>query len=72
MELCPPLHLGVVAIEKEDFGSHSTKIANFILLLMSNSATNEDWYAIKQKKKRNFFSAVYLKSIKHNKYVFFF
>ena len=29
MELCPPLHLGVVAIEKGAFGSPSTKVANF-------------------------------------------
>ena len=29
MELCPPLHLGVVAIEKGAFGSTSTKVANF-------------------------------------------
>ena len=28
----PPLHLGVVAIEKGDFGSPSTMFANFILL----------------------------------------
>ena len=26
-----PLHLGVVAIEKGDFGSSSTKVANFTL-----------------------------------------
>ena len=29
MELRPPLHLGVVAVEKEAFGSSSTKVANF-------------------------------------------
>ena len=29
----PPLHLGVVAIEKEAFGSPSTKVANFTYLL---------------------------------------
>ena len=29
----PPLHLGVVAIEKGAFGSPSTKVANFIFLL---------------------------------------
>ena len=29
MELRPPLHLGVVAIEKGAFGSPSTKVANF-------------------------------------------
>ena len=32
MELRPPLHLGVVAIEKGAFGSPSTKVANFTLL----------------------------------------
>ena len=30
------LHLGVVAIEKGDFGSPSTMIANFTLLTMNN------------------------------------
>ena len=30
MELRPPLHLGIVAIEKGAFGSPSTKVANFI------------------------------------------
>ena len=29
MELRPPLHLGVVAIEKGAFGSPSTKVANY-------------------------------------------
>ena len=29
MELHPPLNLGVVAIEKEAFGSPSTKFTNF-------------------------------------------
>ena len=28
----PLLHIGVVAIEKEAFGSHSTKVANFTSL----------------------------------------
>ena len=32
MELCPPLHHGVVAIEKSAFGSPSTKVANFTYL----------------------------------------
>ena len=32
MELRPPQHLGVVAIEKEAFGSPSTKVANFTYL----------------------------------------
>ena len=31
-EWCPPLHLGVVAIEKEAFWSPSTMVANFIYL----------------------------------------
>ena len=31
MELRPPLHLGVVAIEKGAFGSPATKVANFTL-----------------------------------------
>ena len=29
MELHPPLHLGLVAIEKGTFRSFSTKVANF-------------------------------------------
>ena len=33
MELRPPLHLGVVAIEKGAFGSPSTMVANFTYLL---------------------------------------
>ena len=33
MELRPPVHLAVVAIEKEDFGSPSTKVANFTYFL---------------------------------------
>ena len=32
MELCPLLHLGVVAINKADFGSLSTTAANFTYL----------------------------------------
>ena len=28
-EYCPPLHLGVVAIEKEAFGSPTTRVVNF-------------------------------------------
>ena len=28
-KLCPPVHCGVVAIEKEAFGSLLTKVANF-------------------------------------------
>ena len=33
MELRPPPHQGVVAIEKGAFGSPSTKVANFTYLL---------------------------------------
>ena len=33
MELHPPLHLGVVAILKEAFGSLSTMVANFLYVL---------------------------------------
>ena len=32
-EWCPPLHLGVVAIEKGAFGSHLTTVANFTFYL---------------------------------------
>ena len=34
-ELCPPLHLGVVAIENEAFGSPSTKVTNFTQSMMN-------------------------------------
>ena len=34
MEWCPPLHLGVVAIEKGAFGSPSTMFANFTYFLV--------------------------------------
>ena len=34
MESRPPLHLGVVAIEKGALGSSSTKVANFTYLLI--------------------------------------
>ena len=34
MELCPPLHLGAVAIEKGTFRSPLTMIANFHLLYL--------------------------------------
>ena len=43
MELHPPIHFGVVAIEKEAFGSPSTKVANFttvwlqVILSFTNS-----------------------------------
>ena len=33
-ELCPPLHLGVVAIEKGAFESPLTTVANFTYLLL--------------------------------------
>ena len=33
MKKRPPLHLGVVAIEKEAFGSQSTNVANLCVLL---------------------------------------
>ena len=32
---CPPLHLGVVAIEKGAFGLPSTKVANFTYMVSS-------------------------------------
>ena len=34
MELRPPQHLGVVAVEKGAFGSPSTKVAKFIYFLL--------------------------------------
>ena len=34
----PPLHLGVVAIEKGFFGSPSTKVANFSYIIIYVSA----------------------------------
>ena len=34
MELRPPLHLGVVAIEKGAFGSPSTMVANFYIAIL--------------------------------------
>ena len=33
MDLCPTLYLGVVANEKEAFGSSSTTVANFAYLV---------------------------------------
>ena len=36
MELRPPLHLGVITIEKGSFGSSSAKVANFYFLIESN------------------------------------
>ena len=33
MELCPPLHLGVVAIKKRSLVLPSTKVANFTFTL---------------------------------------
>ena len=32
MEQHPPLHLGIVAVEKGAFGSPSTKVANFTFI----------------------------------------
>ena len=42
MEYCPPLHLGVVAIEKGTFGSLSTKVANFTIVINSLNSTNNN------------------------------
>ena len=36
-EKCPPLNLGLVAIEKGAFGLPSTKIANFLKLYLTGS-----------------------------------
>ena len=41
MELHPPLHLDVVAIEKGAFGLPSMKVANFILLWNETQAEFE-------------------------------
>ena len=52
MELHPPLHLSVVAIEKGAFWSPLTKVANFTYLLSYKDGfyiTHKCWYAIKQK-----------------------
>ena len=35
---CPPLHLGVVAIERGAFGSPSTTVANFIKVILESTA----------------------------------
>ena len=43
MELRPPLHLGVVAIEKGTFGSPLTKVANFTYLLFYIQFPVEFW-----------------------------
>ena len=43
MEWRPPLHLGVVAIEKAAFGSISTKAANFYgLYCAAKAAADKD------------------------------
>ena len=51
MELCPPVHLGVVAIEKGAFGSPSTTIGNFTLLIYGRDVT------VKKYKRQYFKSA---------------
>ena len=43
MELHPPLHLGVVAIEKGAFGSHLTKVANFTLPVQERTLLISDF-----------------------------
>ena len=40
MEYRPPLHLGVVAVEKWAFGSSLTKVANFFMSFM----TDDNWF----------------------------
>ena len=49
-----PLHLGVVAIEKEAFGSPSTKVANFTYLNMQRNIIESDiqfWLTFSSKSK---------------------
>ena len=41
MELHPPLHLSLVAIEKGPFGSPSTKIANFTFFFLVSWVIND-------------------------------
>ena len=41
MELCPPLHHGVVAIEKGAFGSPSTKVTNLLKRELFTLSENE-------------------------------
>ena len=47
-ELCPPLHLGVVAIEKGDLGSPSTTVANLHIYLHVSitiyACLNKSWW----------------------------
>ena len=40
--VAPPLHLGVVAIEKGTFGLPSTMVANFTLLIMAVAKQKQD------------------------------
>ena len=42
MEYWPPLHLGVVAIEKGAFRSPSTKVANFTYYNVSAAVKKEE------------------------------
>ena len=45
MEWHPPLHLGVVAIEKEAFVSPSTKVNNFTYMnIIGGHCPQECWY----------------------------
>ena len=49
MDWHPPLHLGVVVIEKGAFGSPSTLVANFPLLLVSAEvATQNTFFSLVQ------------------------
>ena len=42
--LCPPLHPGVVAIEKGTFWSPSTKVANYTFIIDNkNKNSNNNW-----------------------------
>ena len=47
MEKRPPLHLGVVAIEKGAFGSLSTMVANFNLLAFKLNFKIYFWHKYK-------------------------
>ena len=53
-EYHPPLHLGVVAIEKGAFGSHSTMVANFTFiysLIESTRRTNMSLKSAREEEK---------------------
>ena len=43
MELRPPLHLGVVAIEKVAFVSPSTKVTNFYWVKNKDASMSRNW-----------------------------